>query len=50
MIYTRNLIVAVGLATMLALLISFLPKVDREHERHLTPVFQPVKQFQLEER
>jgi len=49
MLMTRNLMVAVGLATMLALLISFLPTVDTDLEGHHTAVFQPATQFQLDE-
>lgn len=49
MLLTRNILLAVVLATMLALLISFLPTEDMGTERHLAPVFQPVKQFQLDE-
>lgn len=49
MLLTRNLMIAVGLATMLALVISFLPRVDTELANDHTAVFQPTKQYQLEE-
>ncbi|RKD25698.1 hypothetical protein BEP19_01795 [Ammoniphilus oxalaticus] len=49
MILTRNLIVAIGLATMLALVISFLPTVELDREQGHTAVFQPMKRYELKE-